>query len=123
MRYGIFSTYILTNNNRSILYTGVTNNLPRRLIEHWIGKAGSFTTKYHVYNLVWYEETRYVLNAIAREKEIKDWRRALKEALITGANPDWTFLNATVIGNWPPTEEQVAAVKEYIAAYAYRRKR
>jgi hypothetical protein len=62
--------------------------------------------------LVWHEKTKYVLNAIDREKQIKDSTRIKKEALITGANPDWTFFNEGIVGNWPPTEAQVAEVRE-----------
>ena len=106
-----FWTYILTNYNRTVLYTGMTNDLATRLVEHWIGKEGSFTTRYGVHYLVWSEETRYVNNAIAREKEIKRWHRAQKEELIAEQNPSWRFLNDDVLGNWPPTPEQLEAVK------------
>jgi len=111
MRPYRFWTYILTNYNRTVLYTGMTNDLATRLVEHWIGKEGSFTTRYGVHFLVWSEETRYVNNAIAREKEIKRWHRAQKQALIAEQNPNWRFLNADVLGNWPPTPEQEEAVK------------
>ena len=106
-----FWTYILTNYNRTVLYTGMTNDLATRLVEHWIGKEGSFTTRYGVHYLVWSEETRYVNNAIAREKEIKRWHRAQKEELIAEQNSSWRFLNDDVLGNWPPTPEQLEAVK------------
>ncbi len=111
MRPYQFWTYILTNQSRSVLYTGITNNLAARLLEHWIGKEGCFTTRYHVYYLLWSEETKYVNNAIAREKEIKRWHRKDKEALINALNPDWDFWNTKVLGHWPPTEAQMEAVK------------
>ncbi len=109
-----YFTYILTNADRTVLYTGVTNNLARRLIEHWTGSEGSFTTRYKVYYLLWFEPSRYVLNAIAREKEIKNLLREKKEALIGESNADWRFLNEDIIGRWPPAAEGVAAVKEYL---------
>ncbi len=108
-----YSTYILTNADRTVLYTGVTNNLRRRLLEHWVGKKGSFTTTYHVYYLLWHEDTRYILNAIALEKEIKLLIRQKKEQLITATNPDWEFRNAGLIGYWPPTEEDIMAIEAY----------
>lgn len=102
-----FSTYILTNQNHTVLYTGFTNNLAFRLIEHWIGNERAFTTAYKTYYLVWHEETRYVLNAIALEKEIKTWMHFRKEALINSFNPGWRHLNEGILGNWPPTPEQI----------------
>jgi putative endonuclease len=107
-----FYTYMVTNWFKTTLYTGMTNNLAERLVGHYIGKEGSFTSQYQTYYLVWHEETKYVLNAIAREKEIKHYTRAQKEALIKEFNPEWRFLNEDVLGNWPPTEEQILAVKE-----------
>lgn len=82
-------------------------------MEHWIGKDGSFTTKYHVHYLVWCEQTRYILNAVALEKEIKSLTRARKESLITELNPDWKFRNEEVLGNWPPTQDQVVEIREH----------
>ena len=96
--------YILTNPERTVLYTGLTNNLPQRLIEHWVnrGNPKTFAGKYYCYNLVYYEYFAYINNAIAREKEIKGWRRQKKLDLIKTTNPDWTFLNPSICGNWPP---------------------
>lgn len=108
----LFFTYMLTNRNRTVLYVGMTNNLPARLIEHWAGKEGSFTTKYQVYYLVWYEATKYVLNAIAAEKTVKHYTREQKETLIKAFNPEWKFLNAEIVESWPPTPEQIAAARE-----------
>jgi putative endonuclease len=103
---------MLTDWNKKVLYTGFTNNLPSRLIEHWIGKSGSFTKDYNAYYLVWCESTKYVLNAIGREKEIKDWTRIKKEELIEDQNPEWRFMNEDVLGNWPPSQDQIEEVKE-----------
>lgn len=106
-----YCTYILTNWNRSVLYTGVTNNLPIRIVEHYIGKADAFTTRYNAFYAVWYRETKYILNAIALEKEIKKYTRAQKEALVAEFNPEWRFLNEELLGNWPPNEAQIAEAK------------
>ena len=103
-----FYTYILTNWNKTVLYTGVSNNLPKRLVEHWNAKEDSFTAKYKVYYLVWYEKTKYILNAINYEKEIKSWTRSKKLALIEQFNPEWCFLNEGILGNWPPTKDQLS---------------
>jgi len=107
-----FWTYLLTDWNKKVLYAGCTNNLPARLIEHWVGEPGSFTTRYNAYYLVWCESTKYILNAIAQEKEIKDWTRVKKEELIKDQNPEWRFMNEAILGNWPPTREQIKEVKE-----------
>lgn len=106
-----FYTYILTNWNRSLLYVGFTNNLEFRLIDHYIGKQGTHTTRYNIRHLVWYESTKYVLNAIDYEKKIKKYTRAQREALINAINPTWRFLNEEVLGNWPPTIEQIEMAK------------
>lgn len=103
---------MLTNWSKTVLYIGMTNNLAARLIEHWLGKAGSFTTRYEVHFLVWYEHTKYVLNAIEAEKNIKHYTRGQKEKLIQEFNPDWNFLNESIVGNWPPTVEQITLVLE-----------
>jgi putative endonuclease len=86
--------YILTNKNRSVLYTGVTNDLERRIGEHIAGLVEGFTKRYHVNRLLWFESCRDVTNAIAREKEIKGWLREKKVALINSLNPEWKNLAA-----------------------------
>ena len=70
-----FYTYIVTNLTKNVLYTGVTNDLERRLYEHYTGNdsKNSFTYKYKCYYLVWYERHQYIQHAIEREKEIKGW--------------------------------------------------
>jgi len=86
--------YILTNKNKSVLYTGVTNNLKRRLLEHSNPKNNnSFTARYNIFYLLYYERFTYIDKAIAREKEIKGWSREKKEGLIKSCNPEWKFLN------------------------------
>ena len=101
-----YSVYIVTNPERNVLYTGVTNDLVQRLIEHWLkrGTPDTFAGKYYCYNLIYYEDFQYVNDAIAREKEIKGWRRQKKLDLIKTTNPDWTFLNGQICGGWPPKE-------------------
>jgi len=94
---------MLTNYNKKVLYVGVTNDLERRLYEHYFGyDQKGFTSKYKCYYLVWYERYQYVNHAIEREKEIKGWLRVKKDKLIAEENPDWRFLNSDVM-EWPPT--------------------
>ncbi len=88
-----YYVYILTNASRT-LYTGVTNDLARRVQEHRTGQGSAFTSQYHVTQLVFYESTNNIHSAIAREKEIKGWRRARKIALIEEQNPEWRDLAA-----------------------------
>ena len=85
--------YILTNYSKT-LYTGVTNNLIRRVYEHKQKLIAGFTQKYNINRLVYYEETSDVREAIAREKQIKGWLRAKKIALIESMNPEWHDLSA-----------------------------
>lgn len=96
--------YIVTNPERHVLYTGITSDLPRRLYEHYENKGveATFAGKYHCYCLIYYERYEQAVAAIAREKEIKGWRRQKKLDLIATTNPDWTFLNGRVCGSWPP---------------------
>ena len=93
-----FCVYILTNKNKTVLYTGVTNNLKRRLYEHKTHKdqINAFTYKYNCFYLVYYEEHNIIKQAIAREKEIKGWKRFKKDILISEFNPEWRFLNNDV---------------------------
>jgi putative endonuclease len=73
--------YMLSNKNRTVLYTGVTNNLERRMAEHRSGLC-TFTKRYNVHDLVYYEVHKDIGQAIAREKNIKNWKREWKEELI-----------------------------------------
>jgi putative endonuclease len=102
----LYYVYVVTNPERTVLYTGVTNNLSQRLMEHWLnrGTPKTFAGRYYCYNLIYFEEFPYVYNAIAREKELKGWRKEKKLELINTKNPDWFFLNAQVCGEWPPKE-------------------
>ena len=74
------------------LYTGVTDNIFRRALEHKSGKIEGFTKKYHINRLVYYETFKYIGNAIAREKQVKAWTRAKRLALIKTLNPTWQDL-------------------------------
>ena len=80
--------YVLASRSRN-LYVGVTNNLQRRLIEHRQGLVPGFTSRYKIFRLVHYEQFAHVRDAIAREKEIKGWRREKKLWLIGRDNPTW----------------------------------
>ncbi len=85
--------YLLTNWNNRVIYTGVTNNLERRLYEHKNKKTNGFSEKYNVNKLVYFEETSDVESAIMREKEIKAWRREKKNRLVISVNPGWCDLS------------------------------
>jgi putative endonuclease len=84
----------MTNKNHSTLYTGVTNDLERRVVEHIQGEVKGFTSRYYLNRLVWFESYRDVDDAIAREKTIKGWLRSKKLDLINSMNPDWKDLAA-----------------------------
>jgi putative endonuclease len=90
---GEYYVYIMTNQSRT-LYTGVTNDLRRRVYEHQHESLSGFTQRYHITRLVYYEATPDVRSAIAREKQIKGWSRARKLALIEAMNPGWRDLSA-----------------------------
>jgi putative endonuclease len=77
-----------------VLYVGVTGALMLRVLRHKAGRGGDFTRKYRVNRLVWYQSFEHVGNAIARETEIKAWRREKKIALIVENNPTWEDLAA-----------------------------
>jgi putative endonuclease len=91
MRHRYF-VYILTNDRHTVLYTGVTNDLVRRVGEHRTKVFRGFTSRYNVAKLVYYEETSDVTAAIAREKQIKAGSRSRKIALINDMNPEWRDL-------------------------------
>jgi putative endonuclease len=88
-----YYVYLLTNKNDKVMYVGVTNNLERRVHEHKTKMVPGFTEKYNVNKLVYFEETRDVLVAVAREKEIKKWRREKKNNLVVAINPEWKDLS------------------------------
>ena len=88
-----YYVYILANRLNTVVYTGVTRDLIRRVYEHKQHiDSGSFTAKYDVTKLVFYEIATNARAAIEREKQIKSWRRAKKNALVETMNPDWQDL-------------------------------
>ena len=93
--YHSYYIYIITNKTKTVLYTGVTNNLKRRLSEHAdniLNKKNTFASRYNVQYLLYFEKFGWIQLAIAREKEIKGWRREKKIALIKSLNPAFEFL-------------------------------
>ncbi len=93
MRYAV---YIVSSQDHGTLYTGVTNNLARRIWEHKQGVGAKFTTKYSVSRLVWYENHDCICNAIKREKNIKAWQRQWKINMIERDNPYWLDMYASL---------------------------
>jgi len=88
-----YYVYILASKRNGTLYIGVTNDLKRRIYEHKNGLIDGFTKKYSVKNLVYYEQTNDVHEAILREKRLKKWNRDWKIKLIEEMNPDWKDLS------------------------------
>lgn len=93
MNYNFF-VYIITNPGKTVLYTGVTNDLQIRLKEHYDnrGSKDSFAGRYYCYKLIYYERFTDINQAIEREKEIKNLTRKKKEELIKSLNSNWNFL-------------------------------
>jgi putative endonuclease len=99
-----FFVYIAASRSRQ-LYVGFTNALHIRIKQHRQHRPGTYTALYNIDRLVYYEHFQYVLNAIAREKELKDWTRERKIALIESVNPTWEDLSI----RWdpPPPQKQI----------------
>jgi len=95
MRKHLYYIYITTNPRKKSLYIGVTNNLARRLKEHYDnrGNPSTWAGQYYCYNLIYHESFEYINDAITREKQLKKWSRKKKEWLIMQFNPKWNFLN------------------------------
>ena len=95
MRQHNYYVYIVTNPAKTVLYTGVTNDLDARIAEHYFnrGNPKTFAGKYYCYNLLYQEHYQYVDIAIEREKEIKGWTRKKKLELIKKENPELKVLN------------------------------
>jgi len=94
--YHTYYIYIITNKAKTVLYTGVTNNLKIRLEQHnnnIVSGNKTFASKYNVHFLLYYEKFTWIQEAIVREKEIKGWRKEKKINLIKTINPDLNFLN------------------------------
>ena len=99
MKYHNYFVYITTNPKKTVLYTGVTNDLGRRMEEHLadhLDMRKTFAGKYFCYNLIYCEYYFHIEWAIAREKQIKGWTRKKKEGLIAKFNSEWRFLNSEV---------------------------
>jgi putative endonuclease len=88
-----YYVYIMTNKKNGVLYTGMTNDLVRRVYEHKKKLIKGFTQKYNLTLLVYFDQANQALPAIAREKEIKGWLRHRKIALIKSVNPEWKDLS------------------------------
>jgi len=89
--------YIMSNHRRRVLYIGVTSDLVKRVYEHKAEITKGFTTRYHLYSLVYYEVYCDILIAIEREKRLKRWRREWKVELIESVNPEWGDLYPRII--------------------------
>ena len=97
MKSKCYYVYILTNKNNSVIYTGVTNNIERRIYEHKQKLVKGFTSKYNVTKLVYLEETKNINDAIEREKQIKGWLREKKIELINSVNQEWVELAQDIL--------------------------
>jgi putative endonuclease len=92
MREHRYWVYILVNSSLSTMYIGVTNDLGRRVAEHRAGLGSEFAKKYKATRLVYAEEFEQIEEAIAREKQLKGWKRVRKNELVRTANPTWADL-------------------------------
>jgi len=97
MRSNYYYVYILSSHKNGTLYTGVTNNLVRRVWEHKNELVEGFTHRYEVHHLVYYELHEDIESAITREKQIKKWRRIWKLNLIEEKNPEWKDLYRSIL--------------------------
>ena len=89
--------YFMTNRTNSVLYIGVTNSLKRRMTEHGEGRGSVFTAKYNCEKLVYYEAFPDIEQAIAREKQLKHFKREWKNQLVESINPGWEDLSVSVV--------------------------
>ncbi len=89
--------YLLASGKKGTLYVGVTNNLVRRVFKQRTQVVEGFTQRYNVHHLVWFETTDSIEAAIGREKQLKNWKRAWKVALIEKSNPDWRDLYESLL--------------------------
>ncbi|GJQ62567.1 MAG: endonuclease [Melioribacteraceae bacterium] len=92
-----YFVYIITNKRNGTLYIGMTNNLARRVWEHKEGLVEGFSKKYDTKLLVYYEKSNNVSDAIAREKQLKKWKREWKLRIIEKVNPDWGDLSLNLL--------------------------
>ena len=89
-----YFVYIMTSSSLSAMYIGVTNDIGRRVFEHRNGTGSEFARNYKISRLVYVEEFEQIEEAIAREKQLKGWKRIRKNELVRAANPDWKDLMA-----------------------------
>jgi putative endonuclease len=104
-----YCVYIITNAHNTVLYTGVTNDLQRRILEHRSGEGSSFAKKYNATKLVYFESGDDVNIAIAREKQIKAGPRKKKIELIESINPEWKDLFDEYFGNVTASDGRVVS--------------
>ena len=100
--YHNYWVYIITNKPRGILYIGFSGGLDDRMERHILGKGSNFASKYKLTRLVYYEEFQYANDAIAREKQLKNWHRQWKINLIEQNNPNWDDL-------WKPLDSETSS--------------
>ena len=93
-----YFVYIMTNKPNGVLYIGVTSDLVKRCYQHKNNLADGFTKKYHLHQLIYYEDTSDVYEALTREKRLKKWRREWKLDLINKFNPSWNDLYNNIAG-------------------------
>ncbi|TKB46162.1 GIY-YIG nuclease family protein [Thalassotalea mangrovi] len=86
------AVYIITNTSHSVIYIGVTSNLPQRMYQHRQKLIDGFSSKYNLVKLVYFEAFDDMVNAITREKQLKKWSRSWKDELIGRLNPEWRDL-------------------------------
>jgi len=91
--------YFMYNPSGEVLYIGVTNSLKRRISEHAEGRGSAFTSKYNCHRLVYYEAFPDIEQAIAREKQLKHFKRAWKEDLVNALNPSWQDLGQSLVAD------------------------
>ena len=106
--------YFMSNTYNNVLYVGVTNNLTRRVAEHKAKINKGFTYKYNCDKLVYYEAFDLIVEAIAREKQIKNWKREWKNELVVKKNANWEDLSDSI----GVTEELIKSIKEYYKGIA-----
>ena len=92
-----YFVYLMASARNGTLYAGVTNNLIRRVYEHKQGLTEGFTNRYAVHHLVWFESTLSIEAAIHKEKQVKNWKRQWKVAMIEKSNPTWMDLYDTLL--------------------------
>lgn len=92
-----YCVYILANKKNTVVYVGVTGNLPKRIYEHKNKLVKGFTEKYCVDKLVYFEQTENVQSALQREKQLKNWKRDWKNELVNKTNPNWIELGNTLL--------------------------